>query len=133
MIVFFKSRSIMVRNVKFRTLNGDFSMMSRFFSAAMIGLVFSSFSLYGESAFKVVVLGCNGGPKDTNISGYLIAPKEANEFVALDAGSLLEGIYVANEKNSFQEIKTSPGSDLNFEIEILQNHIKGYLISHAHL
>jgi 3',5'-cyclic-nucleotide phosphodiesterase len=107
--------------------------MNRFFTAAMIGLVLSSFSLYGESVFKVVVLGCNGGPKDTNISGYLIAPKEANEFVALDAGSLLEGIYIANEKNSFNEIKICPGSDLNFEIEILQNHIKGYLISHAHL
>jgi 3',5'-cyclic-nucleotide phosphodiesterase len=130
---FFKPRLIMGCNVKLRHNNGDFFMTSRFFTAAMIGWVLSSFSLYGESLFKVVVLGCNGGPKDTNISGYLIAPKEANEFVALDAGSLLEGIYVANEKNSFQEIKIFPGSDLNFEIEILRNHIKGYLISHAHL
>ena len=63
----------------------------------------------------------------------MIAPKESNEFVALDAGSLLQGIYIANEKNSFEEIETSPDTDLNFEVQILQNHIKGYLISHAHL
>jgi len=63
----------------------------------------------------------------------LVAPLEANEFIALDAGSLLQGIEVACAKNSFQEIKTNLDSELNFEVEILQNHIKGYLISHAHL
>ena len=108
-------------------------MTRRYLTAIILSLLLSTYSLNAEPSFKVVVLGCYGGPKDTNISGYLVAPLEANEFIALDAGSLLQGIEVACAKNSFQEIKTNLDSELNFEVEILQNHIKGYLISHAHL
>ncbi|MCX6990042.1 MAG: 3',5'-cyclic-nucleotide phosphodiesterase [Chlamydiae bacterium] len=107
-------------------------MVYRFLTAAIFSLL-PTLSLHAQPAFKVVVLGCHGGPKETNISGYLIASHEGNEFIALDAGSLLHGIEIASAKNSFQEIKINPDSDLNFEVEILQNHIKGYLISHAHL
>ncbi len=107
----------------------------RFFIFSVFFFLLSTLTLYSESqpAFKVVVLGAHGGPKDCNLSSYLLAPKESNDFIALDAGTLLEGIYIANSKNSFEEIKINPDSDLAFEIEILRNHIKAYLISHAHL
>lgn len=108
-------------------------MTHRYFTATILSLLLSSYSLNAEPSFKVVVLGCHGGPNETNISGYLVAPYEANEFVALDAGSLLHGIQVAKTKNSFEDIKTNPDTEQRFEVEILQNHIKGYLISHAHL
>lgn len=98
--------------------------------------IFTLFALnsatYAEG-FKVIVLGNHGGPRENNISGYLIAPNEANNFISLDAGSLLHGIYLAHKKNSFQEITINSRNTLDVETEILQNHIKGYLISHAHL
>lgn len=98
----------------------------------IFSLVFYNYSIYTEG-FKVIVLGNDGGPRENNISGYLIASKNSNNFVALDAGSLLNGIYHANKKNSFEDININCISTLGIEIEILQNHIKGYLISHAHL
>jgi 3',5'-cyclic-nucleotide phosphodiesterase len=88
---------------------------------------------YAEEIFKVVVLGCGGGPRENNLSGYLIAPKSGNHFICLDAGSLLNGITIANQKNSFQDIHLNSFSPLSFEGEFLQNHITHYLISHAHL
>lgn len=99
-------------------------------------LVFSlifTIQAYSEEIFKVVVLGSHGGPRENNISGYLLAPMDSNNFIALDAGSLLNGIYLANEKNGFQEIRIDPLSKWNVEAEILRNHITDYFISHAHL
>lgn len=90
-------------------------------------------SIYADDKFKVVVLGCSGGPKANNLSSYLLAPINADHFIALDAGTLLDGIVIANEKNSFNDIPINKKSKLSFEYEILQNHIKAYLISHAHL
>lgn len=101
-------------------------------SALIFTLVFYNYCIYPEG-FKVIVLGNDGGPRENNISGYLIASKNSNNFAALDAGSLLNGIYHANKKNSFEDININCISTLGIEIEILQNHIKGYLISHAHL
>ncbi|MBS0653956.1 MAG: 3',5'-cyclic-nucleotide phosphodiesterase, partial [Verrucomicrobia bacterium] len=91
------------------------------------------FSLCSQETFKAVVLGCHGGPKENNLSGYLIAPSGSNDFIALDAGTLLEGIFLAAKNNCFSGIKTDPNSDLSLELEVFRNHIKAYLISHAHL
>ncbi len=83
--------------------------------------------------FKVVVLGCGGGPLETNVSGYLLAKKTAENFIAIDAGSLLSGIYLAHQKKSFQDIKKDEESPYGFEGQILRDRIKAYVISHAHL
>ena len=88
---------------------------------------------YSEEVFKVIVLGCSGGPRENNLSSYLIAPQSSNDFICLDAGSLLNEIYKANQKNSFHDIQVNSLSNLNFEGEFFRNHIKNYLISHAHL
>lgn len=90
------------------------------------------FSFYSDE-FKVVVLGCGGGPWENNISGYLLAKKHSHDFVALDAGSLLSGICLAHQKKSFQEIRKNEESSYGFEGQILRDHVKAYLISHAHL
>ncbi len=89
--------------------------------------------LFAEEKFKVVVLGCHGGPKENNLSCYLLAPIESNEYIALDAGTLLEGIFIATKNKSFDDIKTNPFSTEDREIEIFRSHVSGYFISHAHL
>src|SRR5271170_995115 len=71
--------------------------------------------------FKVVVLGCGGGPKENNVSGYLLAPKESNTYIALDAGTLLAGIFLASEKGSFQEISLPPDAKYSLEGTIFRD------------
>lgn len=83
-------------------------------------------------SFQIVVLGCTGGPRENNLSSYLLSPAEVEEWIALDAGSLLRGIEVALEKNSFEK-KTFKDAALSQVGEILTKHIRAYLISHAHL
>lgn len=78
-------------------------------------------------AFHVIVLGCQGGPREGNLSGYLIAPIGVSQFLALDAGTLLEGIYlIKHHKKAEQE-------GLYSAEEFLKNQVQGYLLSHAHL
>lgn len=89
----------------------------------VIILVFLSFGLsYGQS-FDVVPLGVYGGECEDNLSSYLISEFGKNQFLALDAGTINAGIRKAIEKKSlFGDEKT-----------VLQQDIKGYFISHAHL
>lgn len=110
--------------------------MKKFYYKNLLVLLFTllefTFPIYGEG-FKVIVLGNHGGPRENNISGYLIASTRSNNFICLDAGSLLHGIYLAHKKDSFQDITINSINPLDIETDILRNHIKGYLISHAHL
>lgn len=85
-----------------------------------------------EHAFQIVVLGCTGGPKEGNLSGYLFAPLKIPAWFALDAGTLLQGIESALSKGSldtvtFTDPKITPAG------EMLSKHVRGFLISHAHL
>jgi 3',5'-cyclic-nucleotide phosphodiesterase len=82
--------------------------------------------------FQIVVLGCTGGPRENNLSGYLLSPLEKQEWIALDAGSLLTGIDRAIEKNNLREI-TFTHSALTSPGEMLIKHLRAYLISHTHL
>jgi 3',5'-cyclic-nucleotide phosphodiesterase len=95
--------------------------------------LFSSFSLNSQINFQVVVLGCGGGPLENNLSGYLIAANGSENFIALDAGTLLSGIFYAQARNSFQRNSGDPSSAYAPEAIILRNQIKAYLISHPHL
>ena len=76
------------------------------------------------ASFEMIVLGCSGGPRETNLSGYLLTPAGQNNFICLDAGSLISGLEIAGKKGHF--------GPLSF-IDILKNHVKAYLISHSHL
>jgi len=83
-----------------------------------------SSSLFAQKkAFDVVPLGVKGGIDETNLSAYLVAPKNTNEFICLDAGTINAGIEKAIENNAF----------IVSADEVLRKYIKGYLISHAHL
>ena len=76
-----------------------------------------------EASFKVVPLGTKGGIDEKNLSAYLVAPLNTNDYISLDAGTIHSGIEKAIENKVF---KVSANT-------VLRKFIKGYLISHAHL
>ena len=83
--------------------------------------------------FDLVVLGALGGIQDGNLSASLIHPHGDNRGVTCDAGTLVNGLRVADEKGAFANVivpADSPQSRVGY---MLTNAIKGYLISHAHL
>lgn len=92
----------------------------------------SSLISYAEG-FELVTLGSDGGVFDGNISGYLLKSKSEENFVALDAGTVLPGIKKGLEKNSFKNITIPKDTEWNDIGYIFREKIKGYLISHAHL
>lgn len=76
-----------------------------------------------KPAFQLVPLGVKGGIDESNLSAYLLAPVGTNDFICLDAGTVYAGI----EKAVSNQVFTVPA------LTVLQDYIKGYLISHAHL
>ncbi|HTK19100.1 MAG TPA: 3',5'-cyclic-nucleotide phosphodiesterase, partial [Mucilaginibacter sp.] len=95
-------------------------IVKHLFLAFLLTLVIPAFS---QTVFKVVPLGVEGGIDESNLSAYMLAPVNSNNFVCLDAGTLHYGIEKAVEKGVF-----------NIPAEqVLRRYIKGYLISHSHL
>ncbi|WP_312395878.1 3',5'-cyclic-nucleotide phosphodiesterase [Chryseobacterium sp.] len=96
-------------------------MIKKVFGLAML----MSVTLYSaQNSFKIIPLGTYGGGDESNLSSYMAAPLNSENYVALDAGTLRAGIQKAIEKGSFSEKSAA---------EILQKNIKGYMISHGHL
>ncbi|MBU2977768.1 3',5'-cyclic-nucleotide phosphodiesterase [Alteromonas sp. C1M14] len=88
---------------------------------------------YGQSGFDVVALGVNGGISDGNLTAFFISPKGDDRGVMCDAGTLVNGVSVALQQDSFNSI-IAPSSGQQASIgTIIKSHIKGYLISHSHL
>ncbi len=100
----------------------------------LVGLL-SSFIFFATSshAFNLITLGSKGGIQDGNLTAFLIKEKNASHYLALDAGTLVNGLIVANQKNAFHWLKVPDDSELTVEGYVLQEHIKGYFISHPHL
>jgi 3',5'-cyclic-nucleotide phosphodiesterase len=83
--------------------------------------------------FDVVVLGARGGIQDGNLSAFMIAPAGDPRAVTCDAGALVNGLRVADEKGVFDDVVVPEGSPYDRIGYVLTEQIKGYLISHAHL
>ena len=86
-------------------------------------LLISCESSAQENTFKVIPLGVKGGLDESNLSAYMLAPINSENYICLDAGTVYTGISKAISNGIFKE---------NPEY-ILKNNIKGYLITHAHL
>jgi 3',5'-cyclic-nucleotide phosphodiesterase len=86
-----------------------------------------------DPQFVTIALGTAGGLTEADLSAYLLAPTDSTAFVALDAGTLLTGLRQAHRKGNLAEIVLPPESSLGVEGQVLTQHIKGYLLSHAHL
>ena len=83
--------------------------------------------------FDIVTLGALGGIQDGNLSAYLIHPHGDDNAVACDAGTLVNGLRVADEKGAFDAVRVPAGSPQSRVGYVLTEKIKGYLVSHAHL
>ena len=106
----------------------------------VVTIVLSLFLVYSQGAysketvtFVSIPLGVTGGLREDNISSYLLAPKDSTDFIALDAGTLFAGLRQARIQESFEEIELPPDSELTLEGVMMQQYIKAYLISHAHI
>lgn len=106
--------------------------MKKIFITILFSLIIS-FTLTAKPVFEIVALGVNGGVIDGNITSYLIRSTDENNYLALDAGTLLPGIEKGIQKGSFKNIIIPENSNLSMEGFILKNSIKGYYISHGHL
>ena len=89
-------------------------------------------AIAGEG-FDLVVLGALGGIQDGNLSASLIHPHGDNRGVTCDAGTLVNGLRVAEEKGAFASVTVPADSPQSRVGYMLTSVIKGYLISHAHL
>jgi 3',5'-cyclic-nucleotide phosphodiesterase len=89
-------------------------------------------ALAGEG-FDVVALGARGGIQDGNLSAFLIAPHGDGRAVTCDAGALVNGLRVAEERGAFDAVAVPVDSPYSRVGYVLTQQIKGYLISHAHL
>jgi cAMP phosphodiesterase len=89
--------------------------------------IFCGHLLYAQTlqkpSFRVVPLGVKGGLDESNLSAYMIAPANSNDFICADAGTLRVGIDKAFGNHIFSDKPSF----------VLKNYIKAYLISHGHL
>ncbi|KJG65794.1 3',5'-cyclic-nucleotide phosphodiesterase [Photobacterium kishitanii] len=95
-----------------------------------------SFSAYAQAGFDVITLGSKGGIQDGNLTAFLIKDTHDTHdtnYVTLDAGTVVNGLIVADEKQAFKDIKLPKDSPYTKVGYVLREKIKGYLISHAHL
>jgi 3',5'-cyclic-nucleotide phosphodiesterase len=86
-----------------------------------------------EPAFEVIVLGDRGGIKDGNLSAFLLRSLTESNYIALDAGTLVNGIEIALQNQAFAHLPRYEAQGWSPAGVILREHIKGYLLSHAHL
>lgn len=88
---------------------------------------------HAGDGFDVVTLGTRGGIEDGNLSAFMIAPAGDPRAVTCDAGALVNGLRVADEKGVFDSVKVPEDSPYTRVGYVLTEQIKGYLISHAHM
>lgn len=83
--------------------------------------------------FEIIALGTRSGVDDGNLTSYMIRPLGRNEAVVCDAGTLGNGLKIADAKGSLDDIPVMPNSALSRAGHVLKQTVRGYLISHAHL
>ena len=86
-----------------------------------------------EPAFELIVLGDAGGIHDGNLSAFLLRSLSDNQYIGLDAGTLVNGIEKAMQGSAFDDLLQVQQEVFTPTINILRHHIAAYLISHAHL
>ncbi|OLQ93225.1 3',5'-cyclic-nucleotide phosphodiesterase [Vibrio panuliri] len=98
--------------------------------ALLIGCL--SFGVNAAS-FEAVTLGSKGGIQDGNLTAFMLKSEQDDNYVLLDAGSVVNGLIVSEQKGAFDDVKVPEESKLTKVGYLLKEKVKGYLISHAHL
>jgi len=94
------------------------------------GIVFLLLATLGAMAqvkkggFKIIPLGVQGGLNESNLSAYLVAAKDSNQFICFDAGTIRTGLQKAIDQHLFKQ------QDVN---ALQKEIINSYFISHGHL
>ncbi|CAM3003473.1 MBL fold metallo-hydrolase [Legionella worsleiensis] len=83
-----------------------------------------SVNAYSAPVFEIIPLGVYGGLDDGNLSAYLLKSIKSEYYIALDGGTLINGLKAAINKQSI------PNKNIE---DLLNKYIPAYLISHAHL
>lgn len=86
-----------------------------------------------QPVFELIVLGDSGGIEDGNLSAFLLRALDEDHYIALDAGTLVNGINQSIKHQAFSDLSLVNDSDWGMAGSILRHHVKGYLLSHAHL
>lgn len=89
---------------------------------------YSSFSFAG---FDVITLGAKGGIQDGNLTAFMLKSNTDNNYITLDAGSIVNGLIAATNKDAFSDMMVPISSPYTQEGYILTQKIQGYFISHA--
>ncbi|MDP5029672.1 MBL fold metallo-hydrolase [Paraglaciecola sp.] len=105
---------------------------SLLFSAQTLSKPTASDSL-SAPAFEVVVLGDSGGIEDGNLSAFLLRSLTETHYIALDAGTLVNGINEGLKQGAFSDLALYDDANWQPAGNILRHHVKAYLLSHAHL
>ncbi|EHY1015333.1 MBL fold metallo-hydrolase [Vibrio vulnificus] len=98
--------------------------------ALLIGCL--SFGVNAAS-FEAVTLGSKGGIQDGNLTAFMLKSEQDDNYVMLDAGSLVNGLIISEQKGAFDGVKVPAESKYTKVGYLLTERVKGYLISHAHL
>lgn len=87
---------------------------------------------FSQSSFKLISLGCGGGVDESNLSSYLISDFNQDQFICLDAGTLMHGLKLASHAGMFNKLKNKYQEE-ELPAFILHQHIVAYAITHPHL
>ncbi|MFA3791276.1 MBL fold metallo-hydrolase [Aliiglaciecola sp. SL4] len=86
-----------------------------------------------NASFELIVLGDSGGIEDGNLSAFLLRSVKSHNYVALDAGTIVNGINQSVKQNAFADLPIRHNPNWSTSGTILRDHVKGYLVSHSHL
>lgn len=106
-------------------------MIARGLALAAMLLATAASPAPNPGSFDMVVLGARGGIEDGNLTAFMIHPHGDPRAVTCDAGSLVQGLRVAEARGVLADAPA--GSGMSRVGYALTHDIKGYLISHAHL
>ncbi|MDD1780276.1 3',5'-cyclic-nucleotide phosphodiesterase [Enterovibrio sp. ZSDZ35] len=98
--------------------------------AVLIGCL--SFGV-NAAGYDLVTLGSKGGIQDGNLTAFMLKSEQDDNYVMLDAGSIVNGLIVSEQKGAFSDIEVPEASPYTKVGYLLKERIKGYFISHAHL
>lgn len=102
--------------------------------AVLVGCLSLGVAINASAAgFETVTLGSKGGIQDGNLTAFMLKSELDNNYVLLDAGSVVNGLIVSEQKGAFADVKVPEDSKYTKVGYLLKEKIKGYLISHAHL
>src|SRR5438445_7385566 len=105
---------------------GERNMKSKLAVAAFAALAFPPAATRAIAAdgFDLVVLGGLGGIEDGNLTSFLIHPHGDGRAVTCDAGTLVNGLRVAEEKGALASITVPADSNLSRVGYVLTTMIK---------